>query len=220
MHKCDVVKSATGFHRQTTLSVGQLGRKVSHVVLTQQIGTDDPVDIKTLIAAKVGTATIKTIRRFVRVANGLLRHGQKVMVLFIASATPEDLHLLKDAICHKHQPNTADDAIEQAAKKRLQKLGNAKNNSHGGGNHNSSSGNLLVQEDEEANHGGDSEGHTDNSGSNGDYGGVIISVLSYLRSPTLTIKYNNKNIALVSSIRSGYLKPIHCSKMISRSSAN
>ncbi|KAG0195216.1 hypothetical protein BGX28_001984, partial [Mortierella sp. GBA30] len=142
MNKCDVVKSVTGFHQQTTLSVGQLGRNMSHVVLTQQIGTDDPVDIKTLIAAKAGTATIKTIRRVVRVANGLLRHGQKALALFIASATPEDMHLLKDAIFHKHQHNTAEDAIEQAAKKRLQKLGNAKNNSHDGVNHNSSGGLL------------------------------------------------------------------------------
>ncbi|KAG0195109.1 hypothetical protein BGX28_002276, partial [Mortierella sp. GBA30] len=138
MNKRDVIQGVTGFHQHTTLSVGQLGRNVSHVVLTQQIGTDDPVNIKTLIAAKAGAATMNTIRRVVRVANGLLRHG-----LIIPSATPEDLHLLKDTIFNKHQHSTAEDAIEQAAKKRHQKLGNAKNNSHGRVNHNSSSGGLL-----------------------------------------------------------------------------
>ncbi|KAG0201614.1 hypothetical protein BGX28_005604 [Mortierella sp. GBA30] len=58
MNKRDVVKSVTGFHQLTTLSVGQLGRNVGHVVLPQQIETNDPIDIKARMAAHAGTATI------------------------------------------------------------------------------------------------------------------------------------------------------------------
>ncbi|KAF9987891.1 hypothetical protein BGZ75_010299 [Mortierella antarctica] len=131
MNKRDVIKSVTGSHQIATLAVGQLGRNVAHTVLPWKISVDSAIDTKTALAAQAGAATVKTIRRLVRVANAIVWHGQKALALFISSATPEQLHRLKDIIFDKHQHGTVERAIEEAAKKRLKTLGN-NNNSDGG----------------------------------------------------------------------------------------
>ncbi|KAG0196363.1 hypothetical protein BGX28_010256 [Mortierella sp. GBA30] len=206
------------------MSAALLYQKRGHVVLLRQIETNDPIDINARMAAHAGTATIKTIRRVIKLINELLLHGQKAMTLFISSATLEDLHNFKDAIFNKHQYSTMEEAIEQAAKKRLQKLGDSKNSSSRG-NNNSRSGDLLPttevisgQEEEEQNeafeltrNGGDREGETDDSGTKGDYGGFFQSMLLYFRSARLTIRYNKNINNLINSIRSLYLQgnPLH-----------
>jgi len=62
MSKPDVVKSITGFHQITTLTVGQLGRNVAHAVVPQHIRTNDSIERKERMALKAGNATIETIR--------------------------------------------------------------------------------------------------------------------------------------------------------------
>ncbi|KAF9935158.1 hypothetical protein BGZ67_003550 [Mortierella alpina] len=122
MNKRDVIKSVTGSHQIATLAVGQLGRNVAHTVLPWKISVDSAIDTKTALAAQAGAATVKTIRRLVRVANAIVWHGQKALALFTSSATPEQLHRLKDIIFDKHQHGTVERAIEEAAKKRLKLL--------------------------------------------------------------------------------------------------
>ncbi|KAG0030533.1 hypothetical protein BGZ81_002547, partial [Podila clonocystis] len=204
MTKQDVVKSITGFHQITTLSVGQLGRNIGHTVLPQCIPTNDPVDVKMYYAAKAGIATTETIQRIVRVANALLRHGQKALALFIASATSADLHRLKDTIFHKHRHCTVEVAISEAARKRLGKLGKVNN---------SNSTETLAtieaiseQGEEQEQDSSYPEEEADESGTKGDHGGFFGSLLQYMRTPTATIKYNNRHIALIRPIRTQYIQ--------------
>ena len=215
MIKRDVVKSVTGFHQMMTLSAGQLGRNIGHTVLPQRIPTNDTVDIKSHYAAKAGIATTETIRRIVRVANALLRHGQKALALFIATATPVNLHCLKDTIFHKHRHCTVEVAISEAARKRLAKLGKVDSSTNGSSSNSSSIQSLATiepiseQEEEQEqdnllSNGSCPEEEADESGTKGDHGGFFCSLLQYLRTPTATIKYNNKHIALIRPIRLQY----------------
>lgn len=215
MIKRDVVKSITGFHQMTTLSAGQLGRNIGHTVLPQRIPTNDAIDIKIHCATKAGIATTETIRQIVRVANALLRHGQKALALFVATATPVDLHRLKDTIFHKNRHSTVEAAISEAAKKRLAKFRKVDNSASGSSSNSNNVDSPAAieaiseqgeeqEEEQEQDHGGYPEEEADESGTKGDHGGFFSSLLMCLRTPTATIKYNNKHIGLIRPIRLQY----------------
>ncbi|CAO3563939.1 unnamed protein product [Mortierella alpina] len=215
MNKRDVVKSITGFHQITTLTVGQLGRNVAHAVVPQHIRTNDSIDRKERMALEAGNATIETIRRVVRVSNTLLRIGQKAMALYIDRIEPEDRLRLLDVIINKRKHGTAEEALQEAAEKRKERA--IKNNSRGGTSGNISASNNTRDssnreeetgelQDETQEQPVDPEEESDETGTQGDYGGFFASVLAYLRSPTSTIKYNNRNRGLINAIRNGYLQ--------------
>ncbi|CAO3574002.1 unnamed protein product [Mortierella alpina] len=199
MNKRDVVKSITGFHQITTLTVGQLGRNVAHAVVPQHIRTNDSIDRKERMALEAGNATIETIRRVVRVSNTLLRIGQKAMALYIDRIEPEDRLRLLDVIINKRKHGTAEEALQEAAKKRKDRAN--KNNSRGGTSSNISASNNTSDssnreeetgelQDETEEQLVDPEVESDETGTQGDYGGFFASVLA----------------GLINAIRNGYLQ--------------
>ncbi|KAF9281856.1 hypothetical protein BGZ74_002261 [Mortierella antarctica] len=198
----------------TSLPAGQLGRNVGHTVLHQHIPTNDSIDIKTHYTTKAGIATTEMICRIVRVTNALLQHGQKALALFLTTATPLNLHRLKDTIFHKHRHCTVEAAISTVARKRLAKLGKVNNSTSGSSSNINSTGSLATietiseqgeeQEQGEEHEQGNPEEEANESGTKGDHGGFFGSLLMYLHTPTATIKYNNKHITLIRPIWQQY----------------
>lgn len=125
--------------------------------------------------------------------------------------TPVNLHCLKDTIFHKHRHCTVEVSISEAARKRLAKLGKVDSSTNGSSSNSSSIQSLATiepiseQEEEQEqdnllSNGSCPEEEADESGTKGNHGGFFCSMLQYLCTPTATIKYNNKHIALIQPI--------------------
>ncbi|KAF9147968.1 hypothetical protein DFQ26_002722, partial [Actinomortierella ambigua] len=117
-----LVKSITGFHQMTTLSVGQLGRNISHSITPGELPQGgDSSEVQKAMVKDARMATVQTIRRMVNVANDLHRHGQKCLALYILGPTTEDLHDLKEALFDKKGFESVEKAITAAGEKRKAK---------------------------------------------------------------------------------------------------
>ncbi|KAF9975596.1 hypothetical protein BGZ73_000662, partial [Actinomortierella ambigua] len=102
LSKAHVVMGITGHYQVTTLNVGQLGRNVGHAISANALPSNvmSPAE-RQLLAEEAKKATVRTVRRVVRVSNDLLRHGQKCMVLYITTKSDAELAPLKNAIFNK-----------------------------------------------------------------------------------------------------------------------
>ncbi|KAG0219713.1 hypothetical protein BGW41_008174, partial [Actinomortierella wolfii] len=119
--------------------------------------------------------TIWIIRRVVRVANELLRHGQKCMSLYISNASKEQLVELRSFIFNQGRFATVEEAVQAAAKKRRMKI---KSDTAGetveGGNEHSDD---AEETSDVMSNTGDVENEADETGTTGDHGGFFSSLL-------------------------------------------
>ncbi|KAG0248020.1 hypothetical protein DFQ27_001290, partial [Actinomortierella ambigua] len=199
-----LVKSITGFHQMTTLSVGQLGRNISHSITSAEPPQGgETSEVQKAMVEEARMATVHTIRRMVNVANDLHRHGQKCLALYIRGRTTEELHHLREALFNKKKFNTVEDAIAAAGEKRK-----AKSKSVDGSNDENSdaAGEEKNQEGDDAADGpADPKDEEDESGTKGDHNGFCRSLLSYLRRPNATIRADNRFIHVIRPARVNYI---------------
>ncbi|KAF9920803.1 hypothetical protein FBU30_009267 [Linnemannia zychae] len=187
-NKRDIVKSITGLRQICVLSVGQLGRNIDKALAGHKMSVQGWSDqAKDASAENARLATVKTIRRVVRVANDLLRHGQKCMALYIQGKSDAELHPFKSAIFNRGACRTVEEAIDTTARKRKRK----------------STPSDLAQSEEGGRQDNDEDLSDDTKG---DYNGFFKSLLSYLKNPTSTIKHNNQHIGIIKPAREEYIK--------------
>ncbi|KAF9149546.1 hypothetical protein DFQ26_001920, partial [Actinomortierella ambigua] len=104
LSKDELVKSITGLHQMTTLSVGQLGRNISHSITPAEVSQDGEIsEVQKDMVEEARMATVHTIRRMIR------------------GRTTEELHHLREALFNKKKFNTVEDAIAAAGEKRKAK---------------------------------------------------------------------------------------------------